>query len=774
MTDGGPDRHDRVAEAFVKAADLSGEDRERFLEALEVESRALRAEVESLLEHHSDNTLLTPPPGGMQSPLAEIGPDVPDGASRETRPGAVMARLVGGPVRRAAVVAVVAAALAVIGYRLHTDVRQSLLDAPAEELRSVMVRQAETLQRWIDAQVVATEEIATGPAIRRLTASVLDTVEAGFPISEIEVLPQYGELVQRLRSFPFAEGRLTDLLNRRGEYLYGMPPGFQITPYAMSLIGRAILGGSDFFRPHRTQEVLGGDYGTMYSGVVAPVRGPGEAVIAVLATASEARTEFQEVIGASHFGRTGEVYAFREDGVMISRSRFDDSLRAVGFTVGDRDSTEVPEWDRSSILNVHVRDPGGDVLGGFRPEATVAQRPLTPPAQLAVANRLSTDSTALTGLVLESYRNYRGVDVIGAWQWIPEHRLGMIVEVETSEVLGGFRYLAVAFWVLFGLLCLAVAAALYSAFSVVRLRMRLKRQRRLGKYTLLEEIGEGGMGKVYLARHAMLKRPTAVKVVNGGPPGGDPGRRFEREVQLASRLNHPNTIEVYDYGRTADGVFYYAMEYVPGLTLAQIVASGGPLPAARVVHILKQVCGSLQEAHELGLIHRDIKPANIMVCQRPGRHDVVKVLDFGLAKSVVDRGAHPVTGPALIGGTPLFMAPERIEAPTTVDHRTDIYSVGAVAYYLATGLHLFDYEDHVDLLFTIVSQEPRTPSDALGEPVDPDLEALILACLAKDPADRPPSIAAVIAMLERVTYADPWSDADAEAWWAGYRESAPV
>src|SRR6185503_3012449 len=206
--------------------------------------------------------------------------------------------------------------------------------------------------------------------------------------------------------------------------------------------------------------------------------------------------------------------------------------------------------------------------------------------------------------------------------------------------------------------------------------------RRLGRYTLLEKIGEGGMGAVYSVRHAMLRRPTAMKLLPPQKFGAQNVARFEREVQLTARLTHPNTIRIFDYGRTPDGIFYYAMEYLDGANLAEVIAEGGPMPAGRVIHILDQVAGALTEAHGIGLIHRDVKPANIILTEQGGVPDVAKILDFGLVKEMGETGADPLTHADTLTGTPMYMSPEAIAAPDQVDARADLYALGAVGYYL--------------------------------------------------------------------------------------------
>jgi serine/threonine-protein kinase len=271
------------------------------------------------------------------------------------------------------------------------------------------------------------------------------------------------------------------------------------------------------------------------------------------------------------------------------------------------------------------------------------------------------------------------------------------------------------------------------------------------------------MGVVWRARHAMLRRPTAVKLLRPERVGEASLRRFEREVQHMSQLTHPNTVAVYDYGRSPDGVFYYAMEYLDGLTLEEVVAGDGPQPPSRVVHVLKQVLGALAEAHGIGLVHRDVKPGNVILCERGGVPDVAKVLDFGLVKELESETGMSHDG-ALVG-TPLYLAPEAIRSPAA-DARADLYSVGAVVYFLLTGRPVFEGRTVIEICGQHLHADPVLPSARLGRRLPEALEAWVMACLEKDPARRPASAAEAAERLDRAS-PEAWTAYDARAWWAG-------
>lgn len=295
------------------------------------------------------------------------------------------------------------------------------------------------------------------------------------------------------------------------------------------------------------------------------------------------------------------------------------------------------------------------------------------------------------------------------------------------------------------------------------LRAQVHEARRLGQYVLEEKIGEGGMGEVYRARHGMMRRPSALKLLRADRARESDLVRFEREVQLTARLTHANTITIFDYGRTADGVFYYAMELLDGANLERIVEVSGPQAEGRVVRILTMACGALAEAHSIGLIHRDIKPANIILCAQGGERDVVKLLDFGLVKELSVDGDANVSMAATLVGTPLYMAPESIVAPSSVDARADLYALGAVAYFLLTGRPVFDGASVVEVLSQHLHREPVVMAEC-GATVSAELEAIVRACLQKKPEDRPQSALELRRRLEACSV-EPWDAEQAEAWW---------
>ncbi len=510
-------------------------------------------------------------------------------------------------------------------------------------------------------------------------------------------------------------------------------------PFPSELPTRGAMAGEAVVRP------------TMF--VAAPVLATNGTVLAVIALRMQPQNEFSRMVSVGRIGETGEAYAFDRRGLVLtsSRSTFDRELRGLRLIPNRRGAT--------AILNLKLLDPGVDLRSLNHPWKPRGGLPLTRMAASATQGE--------TGYDVRGYRDFRGVPVVGAWTWLDDYELGLATEVPIEEAFQPLYVLRRTFLVLIALLVLSGAITFAFSLSVERLqaaaRNSVLRARRLGQYVLVQEIGRGANGMVYSARHALLRRPVAVKLLSPETTNEATAAGFEHEVQMTSQLTHPNTVAVYDYGRTPEGVFYYAMEYLSGIDLDRLVRQFGPQPEGRVIHLLRQVCGSLAEAHGNGLIHRDIKPANILLTCRGAMSDVVKVLDFGLVKAT----HQAPTGAAVsaVVGTPRFMSPEAIRAPQDVDARSDIFSVGAVGYWLLTGQPLFDADQLDDLLARQAEADPPTPSARLGRPVSADLEALILRCLAKSRAQRLQSARELDEALAECAAAGTWTARDAELWW---------
>jgi eukaryotic-like serine/threonine-protein kinase len=317
------------------------------------------------------------------------------------------------------------------------------------------------------------------------------------------------------------------------------------------------------------------------------------------------------------------------------------------------------------------------------------------------------------------------------------------------------------------IIAIVVMTGIVGVHTIGTLRREAFAAKQLGQYRLKRKLGSGGMGEVYLAEHQMMKRPCAVKLIRP-EKAGDPRMlaRFEREVRATAKLSHWNSIDIYDYGRTADGTFYYVMEYLPGHNVGEIVEQYGPIPPARTAYLMDQVCAALAEAHGIGLVHRDIKPANIFCAYRGGVFDVVKLLDFGLAKPTMETNNDlQLTLAGTVTGSPLFMSPEQASGDDNVDARSDIYALGAVMYYLLTGQPPFMSDNPLKVMIAHASQEV-VPLRQLNSELPAELEEIVQRCLEKDPDHRYQDVSSLRSALSELAFESPWSSDLAAKWWS--------
>jgi serine/threonine protein kinase len=770
-----PERYAQAKGVFLQAVALDPARRGDFLAQACAGDEPLRREVESLLAHHDPQTILSAatvdvprsqragaaPGAGGTAPPQDTGA-LRIGRAAATASGALFSYLFGSARRKAIAVAVACVAVVGLAWLVHGLIYRAMQAKLEQELSTLLAAEVEALKLWFASQRSNAQTTAADPAVRRLIARLAETAGRGpagtaallaaAELSELRTQLQPVLQEQGYQGFVVFDAQrriiaaLEDTLigdTRLAAGADALAPAFGQAPVAaMVLPFASLMPLPDVDGQYRS------GVPTMFA--LAPVRDENQKVMAALALRILPERDFTRILNVARAGQTGETYAFDRSGRLLSESRFDDQLKRAGL---------IPDLpDSRSILLVELRDPGADLTRGRRAVQRRSEQPLTRMAAAAI--------TGQSGVDVAGYRDYRGVSVVGAWTWLDDYQLGVATEIDAREAFAPLRYLTVIVGAVFSLLTVAVIATLWSSFFVVRLRCAVVEAQQLGQYTLEQKIGEGGMGQVYLARHALLKRPTAVKVLAPSRSTPQAIARFEREVQLASQLTHPNTIEIYDFGRTPEGIFYYAMEYLPGITLDQLVRLEGALPPSRAVCILRQVCAALQEAHEIGLIHRDIKPQNIMLCERGGECDFVKVLDFGLVKPVGDPGAPQITAGFQISGTPLYMAPEMLREPQNADARADIYALGVVGFHLLTGRDPFEAADLIELFHQVATADRPRPSQHAREPIPPRLDQLILECLAKDPAHRPASVAEMLVVLDSDLGLAPWTKDRARQWWS--------
>jgi eukaryotic-like serine/threonine-protein kinase len=656
--------------------------------------------------------------------------------------------------------------LAAIGYAASSAIEQTIRENLQSQLHTLVSVERSMLETWLKVQESNAESLANDQRIRETAAQLLavsqSTTDGARPAPEPRATAAelQARLTRDLASGMSSHQFINYILADKNQQIIASSDielRDQTVPRYEEFLNRALDGQATVSTPFPSIARLKDEFGQIRTGVptmyvCAPIRDANFQVVAALGLRIRPEREFTRILQLGRIGETGETYAVDKAGLIVSNSRFDNDLILLGL---------LPDVDHSrSILSITARNPGGNMKEGFRPSVRRAELPLTDICAAVVSGK--------SGVLMDPYNDYRGAPTVGAFEWLPKYGLGIITEIDYAEAFRPLTILRRVFYSLYGLL--AVSSAAIFAFTLVVARLQREAQRaaieakQLGQYRLEKQLGAGAMGIVYKGHHAMLRRPTAIKMLNVDGVNDASIARFEREVQITCKLNNPNTVAIYDYGRTPEGVFYYAMEYLDGINLQALVERYGPQSEGRVIHILKLVCGSLYEAHSLGLVHRDIKPANIMLNRRGGEPDVVKVLDFGLVKAIDEDQRAQQSGGGL-SGTPLYMSPEAIETPELVDVRSDLYAVGAVGYFLLTGQPVFDASSLTELLQKHVTAVPDSPSSRLNRPITAELESAIMACLEKSRAKRPQTARDLMTMLNRSSAANSWSMDDADAWW---------
>ena len=643
--------------------------------------------------------------------------------------------------------------LGAIGWWTHHSVELSMRATRGDALKSVLDSEAQSLRVWIDDQKISVSRLTRDRQLRALIESVAqDTIRGSGNDCNSAQTRRLVELLEE--ALAGAGTAAVNVVIASGEIIASNFAEYCGLRYRQDALDRefstAFGGESQFIPPHLDSDRLqdsppSPSLNQPLIWIRSPVRDGIGQVIAVIGVAYLAEAQFSTILAAARAGASDEVYAFDRDGVMLSSSRFEPELQEYAL---------LPKGS-SAVGQLVLRAPRTDESARTRlVEAALA------------SNR---DDEAASGMLLDPYPGYLANRVVGGWRWMAEDDFFIAIEMSAAEAYAPLETLDTVFAIVFGVMIFAVCVALFFWFTAVLIRAEVEKDR-MGPYWLSERIGEGGIGNVYLARHDLLKRPSAVKLLKPTRATDEMTARFRREAKLASQLTHPNMIDIYDYGIGVDGTLFYAMELLEGDTVGELVVRSGPMPVARAVHLMRQVCAGLAEAHGKGLVHRDISITNIMACLYGGEYDFAKILDFGLVKSMVEEQSQTITRAIRILGTVQYMAPERLHDPAGVDVRADVYAVGGVLFFLISGRRMFEVEDTVALTSRVINEVPQRLSEAAEQPIPPELDDLVAACLEKERDKRPSSILEVKEVLDRIAESERWNQSDARAAWEAWHE----
>lgn len=736
--------HQRAKEKFAELADLDTAQRRDALAALSQEDPDLASEVSSLLEYHTAQSLVAPATSPKIRTRSTLSTQY-ENRSLEWLTLPAKGLLFALPFLLAALwlarwshQRIEGSLRGLVEHRLDNEI-----DLRLHEFEDWETEKLEQAVRWVGSAQV--RQIVSGLVanVQNLTDEDL-VAELKKSTAARELQSALNELAGRPVKFAVWDRRMYTLADWNQEKNPQVLGAF-VTMEGANTLARVLKDRPAMYLPYLSKPISVGFRSSGSSPVLSifvPVHDDSHRAIAVMMLRGYGlEDEYAQLIEEWNLEPDQEFYLVSREGAMLTPSRF--SLDAVELSYKKKTSgTQLP-W---------VRDPGVDLLDGQTPKSAPSTWPET---VLAREAKSRTNGSSITG-----YRNYVGRKVVGTWRWIPQHGAALAHEIDYES---SFSALGIIRWSSLGTASVLGASLLaffcYTAFTRSSSR-RLRDISEVGPYQMQEVIGEGGMGRVYLAEHALLCRQSAVKVLVKGENDLSNISRFEREVQLASQLTHPNTIAIYDFGRNKDGIFYYAMEYINGAHLGQLIEFTGPLPPGRCIYVLRQLCRALQEAHQAGVVHRDIKPQNIMVCNRGGEPDFVKLFDYGLVKAFAPGVSHTVSQTEVVVGTPRFMAPERLNSPWLADPRVDVYSVGALAYFLLTGQ-----------LPPLVSPSEGMESEQPGvETIDLPAEVvefggLLSICMSVEPSTRPSSMTSLLSELETLSEQFPWSREDSLQWW---------
>lgn len=769
-----PEQYARAKELFIDLVNKSIRERESRLTSMASEDPEVVREVRGLLAQHFSRTIMEPT-GKISKTTVQSRSISTLGLQR------ISHNLVGGVLPLASAMGA-AFFLIAVGWYLQSElIRRSRVEyasvlASMAEQKSILVLQWARghelrVQDWgrqkeLQLLVESLEEQVLAPSLdehgrERILRSAVEQKKIEFVFENQIALPIKLETDTKEESVKAGErSKLKYAIWSRNSILLAdwqynndeVKLGSLSTTVGSTILKRVFdRAATSVELPRPTAETISENYpmesNEQYAMFIVPIFSPEDPkmVIGAMMVRSPAFLDELESLLSKTVLRESNSYLLDERGAIATKAQNLTDLRKLPPFATLKEVRGAPIFE--------ARDPGGNVLGGFQPAEDRTEWSWTKPGK--------TISQPKSGLDVIGYRDYRGREVVGAWHWIePLNRL-LVLEIPKEEAFRNHVFIDRAFKILYGipiLISLIIGGlSLRRAFRGIELT-----NRSLGSYILREKIGEGGLGIVYRAEHKLLGRTAAIKLIKEPLANSVTLKRFEREVRMASKLSHPNTVSIYDFGISKDGLLFCAMELVEGVNLAHFTTYDPAIPIDRCVWILRQICGAIEEAHDIGLIHRDIKPQNIMICRKGQLMDLVKVVDFGLAKTMADNVSRDVTATRVLIGTPGFIAPERLETPWIADPRIDIFAFGVLGVYLLTGkvpILGVTHDSLIQMLY--LGRFASLCSDSKFN----EFIRLLADCIAPDANDRPRSMTEVSRKLDAAATRFPWSEGQAEKWW---------
>jgi predicted Ser/Thr protein kinase len=687
-----PEQYAQVKAAFQSAVDLPEDQRVEFVRSHYGEDEAVLCEVESLLRHHFDATRSVQSSGQDQT-LAEeetanetpfvskwFDDSPPSHAPTLTRK---LRRL--GPAGMVPLGGlVVCVLLLIVSWYANRSIHVIANERREEDIQSVLGFVERAMHTWVQGELSEAQRVVGSSDFRQSIIEMASEIPGDAPLESELVANLQRSIDDELATYLGAGGRYQiwsrDLTRQLSSQSSETPTAISRELIDSGVLEKALAGDPTLLFPAPTSQPSSTTTQNDLR-LVFPVRGHNHEVIAVILLCSPRITsDFQRSLNSLRIGDTGEAFAFNQKGFLLTESRFTELFDRIATDRKDSTSNSTIAPPYPLALRVPPRDltrPSSLPIPNDRSQWAATE--LLKDVKASIAPSPAPENPR--GILLTGYKNYLGYPTYGAWRWLTDYDMGIAYEVSTQEANRPYWFLKAQLYFIAALMLICSTGLIAALLSVRRLQRRARQFEEMGPYRLLKLIGEGGMGQVFLAQHSLLKRPTAVKLLKPEYQHRNMARLFDREVQIASQLAHPNTIEIYDYGESELGQLYFAMEYVQGTNLKELIEAEAPIEIDKCLSILLQISEALAEAHAQGVIHRDIKPQNIMVGPRGMVEHFVKVLDFGLA-TVLDSHA---TERIRIAGTLRYMAPECFLDPTAVGPPSDVYSLSAVAYEMLLG-----------------------------------------------------------------------------------------